>query len=136
MKKDDRKDKFVYTKDDVKGIKIIKPNKKVKESYKSFAEFLFEREEKFVASTMRWITIKDERDRNQHILIKKKDGTILAGMGGEHNGKKLDQAFKDIADDKKEIEKQEEDGTFEVLPKKEVILNIIYSLFYCPSVPY
>jgi hypothetical protein len=113
--KDDKKklqirvDKFGYTEEDIKGIKLIKAKKKkLKESYSSFAEFLFEKEEKFVASTMRWITIKDERDRNQHILIKKKDGTILAGMGGEHNGKKLDQAFKDIADDKKEIEKQEE----------------------------
>ena len=103
-----RTDKFGYTEDDIKGIKIIKSKKKVKESYSTFAEYIFEREEKFVASTMRWITIKDERDRNQHILIKKKDGTILAGMGGEHNGKKLDQAFKDIAVDKKEIEKKEE----------------------------
>lgn len=103
-----RADKFGYTEDDIKGVKLIKSKKKVKESYSSFAEFLFEREEKFVASTMRWITIKDERDRNQHILIKKKDGTIIAGMGGEHNGKKLDQAFKDIAVDKKEIEKKEE----------------------------
>ena len=104
-----RVDKFGYTEEDIKGVKLIKSKKKkVKESYSSFAEFLFEREEKFVASTMRWITIKDERDRNQHILIKKKDGTIIAGMGGEHNGKKIDQAFKDIADDKKEIEREEQ----------------------------
>ena len=104
-----RVNKFGYTEEDIKGLKLIKSKKKkLKENYSSFAEFIFEREEKFVASTMRWITIKDERDRNQHILIKKKDGTILAGMGGEHNGKKLDQAFKDIAVDKKEIEKNEE----------------------------
>ena len=56
---------------------------------------------------MRWITIKDERDRNQHILIKKKDGTILGGMGGEHNGEKLKDVFKDIEDERKEIEKKE-----------------------------
>ena len=108
MKKDDRKDKFVYTKDDIKGIKIIKPNKKVKESYKSFAEFLFEKEEKFVASTMRWITIKDERDRNQHILIKKKDGTVIAGMGGEHNGEKLKDVFDELGDKRDEIEQREQ----------------------------
>ena len=113
--KDDKKkmqirvDKFGYTEEDIKGIKLIKSKKKkVKESYSSFAEFLFEKEEKFVASTMRWITIKDERDRNQHILIKKKDGTILAGMGGEHNGEKLKDVFDELGDKRDEIEQREQ----------------------------
>ena len=102
-KKTDRSDKFTYKKGD---LKIVTP-KKVRENCLSFAEFLFEKEEKFVASTMRWITIKDEQDRNQHILIKKKDGTILGGMGGEHNGEKLKDVFKDIESERKEIEKKE-----------------------------
>ena len=102
-KKNDHKDKFTYKPGDLKIIKA----KKIKESYSSFAEFLSEKEEKFVASTMRWITIKDEQDRNQHILIKKKDGTILGGMGGTHNGEKLKDVFKDIEAEKKEIEKKE-----------------------------
>jgi hypothetical protein len=104
--------KFGYSDGDIKVIKIKKPQKPIKESYSSFAEFLFEKnEEKFVASTMRWITIKDENDRNQHILIKKKDGTILAGMGGEHNGEKLKDAFKNIEAEKKEndAERKEND---------------------------
>lgn len=103
QKKTDRSDKFTYKKGDLKIIKV----KKIKESYSSFAEFLSEKEEKFVASTMRWITIKDEQDRNQHILIKKKDGTILGGMGGTHNGEKLKDVFKDIEAERKEIEKKE-----------------------------
>ena len=129
MKKVDRKSKFAYTDDDIKGLKITKANKKkdrsdkfsyqkgelklipakkeIKESYSSFAEFLFEKEEKFVASTMRWITIKDKDMQNQHILIKKKDGTIVGGMGGEHNGEKLKDVFKDIEAERKEIEKKE-----------------------------
>ena len=98
-KKIDHKDKFTYKNGD---IKIIKKEKKVKESYSSFAEFLFEKEEKFVASTMRWITIKDKDMQNQHILIKKKDGTILGGMGGSHNGEKLSDVFKDIESERKE----------------------------------
>lgn len=102
-KKNDHKDKFTYKPGDLKIIKA----KKIKESYSSFAEFLSEKEEKFVASTMRWITIKDEQDRNQHILIKKKDGTILGGMGGTHNGEKLKDVFKDIEAERKEIEKKE-----------------------------
>ena len=102
-KKNDHKDKFTYKPGDLKIIKA----KKIKESYSSFAEFLSEKEEKFVASTMRWITIKDEQDRNQHILIKKKDGTILGGMGGTHNGEKLKDVFKDIEAERKEIEKTE-----------------------------
>ena len=105
-KKTDRSDKFTYKKGD---LKIVTP-KKVKESYSSFAEFLFEKEEKFVASTMRWITIKDERDRNQHILIKKKDGTIIAGMGGEHTGEKLKDVFDDLKDKRDDIEKEKEDA--------------------------
>ena len=103
QKKTDRSDKFTYKSGDLKIIKA----KKIKESYSSFAEFLSEKEEKFVASTMRWITIKDEQDRNQHILIKKKDGTILGGMGGTHNGEKLKDVFKDLEDERKEIEKKE-----------------------------
>ena len=95
-KKNDHKDKFTYKPGDLKIIKA----KKIKESYSSFAEFLSEKEEKFVASTMRWITIKDEQDRNQHILIKKKDGTILGGMGGTHNGEKLKAVFKDFDEEK------------------------------------
>lgn len=102
-KKNDHKDKFTYKPGDLKIIKA----KKIKESYSSFAEFLSEKEEKFVASTMRWITIRDEQDRNQHILIKKKDGTILGGMGGTHNGEKLKDVFKDIEAERKEIEKKE-----------------------------
>ena len=102
-KKNDHKDKFTYKPGDLKIIKA----KKIKESYSSFAEFLSEKEEKFVASTMRWITIKDEQDRNQHILIKKKDGTILGGMGGTHNGEKLKDVFKDLEAERKEIEKKE-----------------------------
>lgn len=104
-KKTDRSDKFTYSAGD---IKFTTKKKKVKESYSSFAEFLFEKEEKFVASTMRWITIKDERDRNQHILIKKKDGTIIAGMGGKHNGEKLGDVFDDLEDKREDFEKKEQ----------------------------
>lgn len=103
-KKTDRSDKFTYKKGD---LKIVTP-KKVKESYSSFAEFIFEKEEKFVASTMRWITIKDEKNQNQHILIKKKDGTILGGMGGKHNGEKLGDVFDDIEDKREDLEKKEQ----------------------------
>lgn len=103
--KKDRSDKFSYQKGQ---LKLIPAKKAVKESYSSFAEFLYEKEEKFVASTMRWITIKDEQDRNQHILIKKKDGTILGGMGGTHNGEKLKDVFKDIEAERKDIEKKKE----------------------------
>jgi hypothetical protein len=96
-KQSDRRDKFCYS---VGDLKIIKQTK-LKEHYTSFAEFLFEKEEvPFNDKTMRWITIKDENDRNQHVLIKKKDGTVLAGMGGEHNGERLKDVFKDIEDDK------------------------------------
>ena len=109
MKKEIKnKDKFIAP---AEGVKIYKPKKlpkKVKESYDSFSEFLSEKEEKFVASTMRWITIKDERDRNQHILIKKKDGTIVAGMGGEHKGEKLDTLFKDLKQEREKIAQRTE----------------------------
>lgn len=119
-KKNNRSNKFGYTEEDIKGIKVTKSKKKnVKESYSSFAEFLFEKEEKFVASTMRWITIKDERDRNQHILIKKKDGTILGGMGGKHNGEKLGDVFKDIEADREEIKQEEKPRTSQLLTKSE-----------------
>ena len=103
-KKTDRSDKFTYKKGD---LKIVTP-KKVKESYSSFAEFIFEKEEKFVASTMRWITIKDEQNQNQHLLIKKKDGTILGGMGGKHNGEKLGDVFDELEDKREDLEKKEQ----------------------------
>jgi hypothetical protein len=106
--KKDRSDKFCYSSGD---IKFIKAKKSVKESYSSFAEFLFEKEEvPFNDKTMRWITIKDERDRNQHILIKKKDGTILGGMGGEHTGEKLKDVFDDLEDKRDDLEKEKEDA--------------------------
>lgn len=102
-KKTDRSDKFTYSVGDIK-FKVKKKNKEVKESYSSFTEFLFEKEAKFIPSTMRWITIKDERNQNQHILIKKKDGTILGGMGGKHNGEKLDDVFDDLEDKRDTLE--------------------------------
>ena len=105
-KKTDRSDKFTYSAGDIKFTETKKKN--VKEHYESFTEFLFERENKFVAYTMRWITIKDERDRNQHILIKKKDGTIVAGMGGEHKGEKLDTLFKDLKQEREKIAQRTE----------------------------
>ena len=105
--KQDRSNKFCYSSGD---IKFIKDKKSVKESYSSFAEFLFEKAEvPFNDKTMRWITIKDERDRNQHILIKKKDGTIVAGMGGEHTGEKLKDVFDDLEDKRDDLEKEKED---------------------------
>ena len=123
MKIEDRSDKFTY---EVGDIKVIKAKKKpVKESYSSFAEFLFEKEEKFVASTMRWITIKDERDRNQHILIKKKDGTVIAGMGGEHTGEKLKDVFKELGDKRDEIEKKEEKKKSPLLVKGTSEMRIL-----------
>ena len=107
--KKNRSDKFCYSSGD---IKFIKDKKSVKESYSSFAEFLFEKEEvPFNDKTMRWITIKDERDRNQHILIKKKDGTILGGMGGEHTGEKLKDVFDDLEDKRDDIEQKQENKT-------------------------
>mgnify|MGYP003308713782 CR=1 FL=1 len=95
-KKNDHKDKFTYKPGDLKIIKA----KKIKESYSSFAEFLSEKEEMFVASTMRWITIHDASNRRQHVLISKKDGTILAGMGGKHNGEQIKSVFKDFDEEK------------------------------------
>ena len=125
-KKNNRSNKFGYTEEDIKGIKVTKNKKKnMKESYSSFAEFLFEKEEKFVASTMRWITIKDERDRNQHILIKKKDGTILGGMGGKHNGEKLGDVFKDIEADREEIKQEEKPRTSQLLTKSQDKNNVL-----------
>ena len=43
--------------------------------------------------TMRWITIHDKKHQQQKILITKKDGTIVAGLGGKYNGKKLDSVY-------------------------------------------
>lgn len=125
-KKNTRSSKFGYTEDDIKGIKITKgKKKKVKESYSSFAEFLYEREEKFVASTMRWITIKDERDINQHILIKKKDGTIVGGMGGKHNGEKIGDVFKDIEAEREEIKQEEKPRISQLLTKAKDGVTIL-----------
>ena len=96
-KKIDHKNKFTYKKGD---LKIIKPKKKVREGLISFTEFLFEKEVKFNDATMRWITIHDASNRRQHVLISKKDGTILAGMGGKHNGEQIKSVFKDFDEEK------------------------------------
>lgn len=47
----------------------------------------------FDEKTMRWITIKDKNHQQQKILIAKKDGTIIAGLGGKYNGKNLDSIY-------------------------------------------
>jgi hypothetical protein len=99
MRKSNHKDKFAYKKGDLKYI-----DKSIKEhSILSFSQFLIEKNVKFDDATMRWITIHDENNKQQHILIKKKDGTIIAGMGGEHNGEKIDSIFND-AEEKKSVE--------------------------------
>lgn len=91
MKKINHKDKFAYKKGDLKYV-----DENIKEhSILSFSQFLIEKDVKFDDATMRWITIHDENNKQQHILIKKKDGTILGGMGGKHNGDKIDSIFKD-----------------------------------------
>jgi hypothetical protein len=81
---------------------IFNKNKQnsMNDSCLSFAKFLFERKEvPFNDNTMRWITVKDANMQNQHILVKKKDGTII---GGEHDGEKLEDVFKDVEDEKNE----------------------------------
>lgn len=91
MKKINHKDKFAYKKGDLRYV-----DENIKEhSILSFSQFLIEKDVKFDDATMRWITIHDENNKQQHILIKKKDGTILGGMGGKHNGDKIDSIFKD-----------------------------------------
>lgn len=68
----------------------------------TFTEFLQESKDiKFDKSTMRWITIKDENNNSQRVLIKKKDGEVLAGMGGEHTGEKIKDVYKKENDSKK-----------------------------------
>lgn len=96
-KKVNHKDKFSYKKGD---LKIVKPKKKVKEGIVSFTKFLNKKQVKFDKETMRWITIHDENGRIQHILISKKDGTVLGGMGGSLNGKKINDVFSDFEDKK------------------------------------
>ena len=97
-KKINHKDKFSYKKGD---LKIVKPKKKVKESsLVTFSQFLIEKQVKFDKETMRWITIHDTNNRLQHILISKKDGTVLGGMGGSLNGKKINDVFSDFEDKK------------------------------------
>lgn len=96
-KKVNHKDKFSYKKGD---LKIVKPKKKIKEGIVSFTKFLNKKQVKFDKETMRWITIHDENGRLQHILISKKDGTVLGGMGGKHNGKKIGDLFSDFEDKK------------------------------------
>ena len=53
---------------------------------------------------MRWITIHDRDNQLQHILIKKKDGTILGGMGGTETGNKIDDVFDELKNEKKEMD--------------------------------
>jgi hypothetical protein len=66
----------------------------------SLVNFLFEDNKiPFDSDTMRWITIKDKNMQNQHILVKKKDGTIV---GGEHDGEKLEDVFDNVEDEKSE----------------------------------
>lgn len=78
-------------------IKLIKDKMHQKISL-SFVNFLFENNEiPFDSDTMRWITIKDKNMQNQHILVKKKDGTIV---GGEHDGEKLEDVFDNVEDEK------------------------------------
>ena len=90
-KKINHKDKFSYKKGDLKYI----ANDVSEHSFLSFSQFIIEKDIKFDDATMRWITIHDENNKQQHILIKKKDGTILGGMGGKHNGEKLNSVFQD-----------------------------------------
>ena len=86
------KDKFTYKKGD-----LIFVNKNIKEhNILSFSQFIVEKNVKFDDATMRWITIHDENNKQQHILIKKKDGTVLGGMGGIHNGEKISNVFQDL----------------------------------------
>ena len=94
--KSDRKDKFIYKKGDLKIEK-----KSLKEGFLPFTKFLSKKKEvEFDERTMRWITIHDENNRQQHVLISKKDGTILAGMGGKRNGEQIKNVFKDFDEDK------------------------------------
>lgn len=75
----------------------------------TFLEYLEEaqKEVKFDSGTMRWITIRDENNQPQKLLIKKKGGEVLGGMGGEHTGEKLSQVFDKVENDKESIAKGE-----------------------------
>lgn len=96
-KKINHKNKFSYKKGDLKIVK----KKKIKEStFITFSQFLIEKQVKFDKETMRWITIHDMNGKLQHILISKEDGTVLGGMGGTQNGKKIGDVFKDFEDKK------------------------------------
>ena len=97
MSKLKNKDKFVYKKGELKIVK----KKDVKEGVLSFTKFLSKKKDVvFDDNTMRWITIHDTSNRRQHVLISKKDGTILAGMGGSHNGEHIKDVFKDFDEEK------------------------------------
>lgn len=69
-------------------------------SLMTFEEFICEQTKskkvKFNPDIMRWITIHDKNNQQQRLLIKKKDGTILGGMGGTETGEKLDNVFNDL----------------------------------------
>ena len=107
-----QKDKFVYKEGDIKFVTPKKKKKVKEEQILSFTQFLEEKQQnKFVTfnpETMRWITIHDREDKLQHILIKKKDGTILGGMGGTENGNKIGDVFNEIKNEKKEKESIEQ----------------------------
>lgn len=73
----------------------------------SFLEYLEEAKRvEFNPDTMRWITIKDKEMQNQHIIVKKKDSTVVGGMGGKHDGKPLKDVFK--AEENPEVAKSQE----------------------------
>ena len=110
-----QKDKFVYKDGEIKFVNPKKKKKVKEEQILSFTQFLEEKQQnKFVTfnpETMRWITIHDRDDQLQHILIRKKDGTILGGMGGTETGNKIGDVFDEIKnekDEKKVIEKFKE----------------------------
>lgn len=74
----------------------------------SFLEYLEEAKRvEFNPDTMRWITIKDKEMQNQHIIVKKKDSTVVGGMGGKHDGKPLKAVFK--AEENPEVAKKQEE---------------------------
>lgn len=83
--------KFIYNINDIYFIK----NKEIKENLKilSFKDFLIEKYVNYNPNIMRWITVKDKENKSQKILIKKKDGTILGGIGGTETGNKISDVF-------------------------------------------
>lgn len=82
----------------------------------SFTQFLESTKQsehvKFNPETMKWITIHDKNNKLQRILINKKDGTILGGMGGTETGNKIGDMFDD------EAENRDETNTVESFRKK------------------